>query len=223
MQTSLQVPVLDMNGRQVETIDLPADIFQVKINMGLMHQAYVRQMANRRLGTHKVQRRSEVSVTTKKMYRQKGTGRARHGSYSATQFVGGGRPMGPQPRDYTQDMPKKMRRGAIRSALSALLRDGQLVFVNQLTLDTPKTKQMQQVLSSLVGDHTALVLIGERNANVERSVSNLATAMYLHAGYLNIRDLLKYDRVIVPLDALEVIKRIWSGGAPVSATSEAQS
>lgn len=211
-QVSLEVPVLDMNGRQVETLELPADIFQVKINKGLMHQAYVRQMANRRLGTHKTQRRGEVSVTTKKMYRQKGTGRARHGSYSATQFVGGARPMGPRPRDYTLDMPKKMRRGAIRSALSALLRDGQLVFVNQLTMDTPKTKEMKQVLNTLVGDNTALVLIGERNENVERSVSNLANAKYLHANFLNIRDLLQYDRVIVPLDALEVIKRIWSGG-----------
>jgi large subunit ribosomal protein L4 len=106
----MQVPVLDINGKQVKTIELPADIFEVEVNVGLMHQAYTRQMANRRLGTHKVQRRADVSRTTAKMYKQKGTGRARHGSRSATQFVGGGRPMGPQPRDYTLDMPKKMRR-----------------------------------------------------------------------------------------------------------------
>ncbi len=206
----MQAPVLDMTGKQVSTIDLPADIFEAKINTGLMHQAYVRQMAGLRLGTHKVQRRSEVSLTTQKMYKQKGTGRARHGSHSATQFVGGGRPMGPRPRDYSNDMPKKMRRGAIRSALSALARDNQLVFVDRLALDAPKTKEMSRILNALAGTDKTLVLVAERNENVQRSVNNLPNAKTLRASYLNIRDLLQYDKVIVPLDALDVIKLIWS-------------
>ncbi|MEO8397549.1 MAG: 50S ribosomal protein L4 [Chloroflexota bacterium] len=205
----MQVPVLDMSGKQIKTIDLPADIFEAKINNGLMHQAFQRQMANARLGTHKVQRRSEVKVTTAKMYKQKGTGRARHGAYSATQFVGGGRPMGPQPRDYTQAMPKKMRRAAIRSCLSALMADGQLVFVDRFAIDTPKTKEAKAVLQALAADNSTLVLIAETNDNVQRSVNNLADAKTLLASYLNIRDLLLYDKVIVPLDALDVIKRIW--------------
>lgn len=205
----MQVPVMDMSGQQVKTVDLPADIFEAKINVGLMHQAYVRQMANARLGTHKVKRRSEVKLTTAKMYKQKGTGRARHGSHSATQFVGGGRPMGPRPRDYTQDMPKKMRRGAIRSALSALLADDQLIFVDSLALDAPKTKDMQRILAALAGDNSTLVLVAERNENVQRSVNNLTTAKTLRASYLNVRDLLQYDKVIVPLDALDVITSIW--------------
>lgn len=205
----MQVPVLDMSGKQIKTIDLPADIFEAKINNGLMHQAYQRQMANARLGTHKVQRRSEVKMTTAKMYKQKGTGRARHGSYSATQFVGGGRPMGPQPRDYTQAMPKKMRRAAIRSCLSALMADGQLVFVDRFALDTAKTKEAKRVLQALAADNSTLVLIAETNDTVQRSVNNLADAKTLLASYLNIRDLLLYDKVIVPLDALDVIKRIW--------------
>lgn len=205
----MQVPVLDMSGKQIKTIDLPSDIFEAKINKGLMHQAFVRQLANARLGTHKVKRRGEVKLTTAKMYRQKGTGRARHGSHSATQFVGGGRPMGPRPRDYTLDMPKKMRRAAIRSALSALMADGQLVFVDTINLANPKTKEAKRVLSLLVGENSSLVLIGERNENVERSVNNLEDAKTLLASYLNIRDLLQYDKVIVPLDALDVIKRIW--------------
>jgi large subunit ribosomal protein L4 len=179
-----------------------------------MHQAYVRQMANARLGTHKVKRRSEVSRTTAKMYKQKGTGRARHGSRSATQFVGGGRPMGPQPRDYTLDMPKKMRRGAIRSALSALAADGQLVFVDQFTLDAPKTKDAAKALQALVGEASALVLINASgDENVQRSVNNLEAAKTLRANYLNIRDLLQYDKVVVPLSALEVIKSIWGTAA----------
>ena len=205
----MQVPVLDMNGKQVKTIDLPADIFEVRVNTGLMHQAFVRQMANRRLGTHKVKRRGEVNLTTAKMYRQKGTGRARLGSHSATQFIGGGRPMGPRPRDYSQGMPKKMRRQAIRCALSALVNDGQLIFVDRLAVDTPKTKAMKQILTALAGESSTLVLVAERNENLQRSVNNLENAMTLRASYLNIRDLLQYDKVIVPLDALDVIKSIW--------------
>lgn len=205
----MQVPVLDINGKQIKTIDLPADIFEVEINLGLMHQAYVRQMANRRLGTHKVQRRAEVSRTTAKMYKQKGTGRARHGSRSATQFVGGGRPMGPQPRDYTQDMPKKMRRGAIRSALSALARDNQLVFVDSMAIADSKTKEANRILKVLAGDQSKLVLVTGSEEDVKRSVNNLDDARTLNVRYLNIRDLLQFDRVIVPLAALDVIKQIW--------------
>jgi large subunit ribosomal protein L4 len=206
----MQVPVLDKNGQQVNTIDLPADIFEVEINLGLMHQAFVRQMANARLGTHKVKRRGEVNRTSAKWYRQKGTGRARHGSRDATQFVGGGRPKGPTPHKYTKDMPKKMRRKAIRCTLSALLRDNQLVFVDSLEMETPKTKIMRQMLDAIVGaDTTALVLMAERNDNVERSIHNLEDAHVIRASYLNIRDLLKYDKVVVPLAALDVIKSIW--------------
>lgn len=205
----MQVPVLDMTGKQVETLELPADIFEAKINNGLMHQYYVLQLTNARLGTHKTQRRGEVSRTSAKWYRQKGTGRARHGSRDATQFVGGGRPKGPRPHKYTLEMPKKMRHAAIRSALSALARDGQLVFVNELKMDAPKTKVMKETLHNLVGEDSALVLVASRDENVERSVSNLANAYYLHASYLNIRDLLQYDKVVIPLSALDVIKQIW--------------
>lgn len=205
----MQVPVMDVNGKQINTIDLPADIFEVEVNTGLMHQAFVRQMANARLGTHSTQRRMEMKATTAKMYRQKGTGRARHGSRTATQFVGGGRPMGPQPRSHAKDMPKKMRRQAIRCTLSALARDQQLIFVDQLTMASPKTKEIAAMLSNLAGESKALVLFRAPNENVQRSLSNLTTAKALNANYLNVRDLLQYDKVIVPLDALDVIKQIW--------------
>lgn len=209
----MQVPVLDQTGKQVQTIDLPADIFEVEINTGLMHQAYVRQMSNARLGTHNTLNRGQVNLTKAKWYRQKGTGRARHGSKNAPIFVGGGVAHGPHPRKYTKNMPKKMRRQAIRSALSALLRDEQLVFVESLSMDAPKTKDMRALLGTLAGeDAKALVLLAERNDNVQRSVSNLSNARTLYASYLNIRDLLQYDKVIVPLDALEVIKSIWGRG-----------
>lgn len=206
----MQLPVLDLSGNEVDTLDLPADIFdESNINVGLMHQAYVRQMANARQGTHKTKTRSEVRLTKAKWYRQKGTGRARHGAKSAPIFVGGGRAHGPRPRKYTKDMPKKMRRQAIRSALAALARDGQLVIVRDMDVQTPRTQDMRQTLNNLVGDDSALVLISEPNDNVQRGVRNLDNAMYLRAQYLNIRDLLKHDRVIIPLDAMEVILEIW--------------
>lgn len=205
----MQMSVMDTNGKQVKTIDLPADIFGVEINVGLMHQAFVRQMANARLGTHKTLTRGEVRMTTAKVYRQKGTGRARHGAKSAPIFVGGGVAHGPRPRKYTKAMPKQMRRQAIRSALSALVRDEQLIFIDQISMSEPKTKAMRQVLSNLVGDQSALVLLADANENVQRSISNIPDAMYLRASYLNIRDLFRFDKVIVPLDALDVIKNIW--------------
>ena len=206
----MEVPVHNKAGEQVGTTDLPADIFEVEVNTGLMHQAYVRQMANARQGNHKTKSRGEIRMTKAKWYRQKGTGRARHGAKSAPIFVGGGLAHGPRPRKYTKSMPKSMRRQAIRSTLSALVRDEQLIVVKDLTMDTPKTKGMVETINNLVGEGTsALVLLADRNDNVERSVSNIESARYLRANYLNVRDLLKYDKVIMPLDALELIVSIW--------------
>jgi len=204
----MEATVLDTSGKQVNTIDLPADIFEVEVNTGLMHQAYVRQMANARQGNHKTLTRSEVRLTKAKWYRQKGTGRARHGAKSAPIFVGGGTAHGPRPRKYTKNMPKKMRRKAIRCALSALARDDQLVFVDKMDV-AGKTKEMSKVIEALTGGQSALVLLAEANPVVERGVANLPKAKYLRANYLNIRDLLQYDKVIVPLDALDVIQGIW--------------
>jgi large subunit ribosomal protein L4 len=205
----MEVSVMNMSGKQVKKIDLPADIFEVEVNTGLMHQAFVRQMANARQGTHKTKTRGEVRMTKAKAYRQKGTGRARHGAKSAPIFVGGGIAHGPRPHKYTKSMPKKMRRQAIRCALSALARDEQLVFVDEFKLDAPKTKDVQTALDALAAGQTALVLLADVNENVQSGINNIPDEMYLRASYLNIRDLLKFDKVIVPMDALEVIRGIW--------------
>ena len=201
------VPVRNMAGDQVGTVELPADIFEVEVNTGLMHQAYVRQMANARLGTHKAKTRSEVKRSKAKWYRQKGTGRARHGARSAPIFVGGGVAHGPRPRDHSKAMPRKMRRQALRSALSALAAEDQIVIVDSLAMDSPKTRVVGEALRTLVGDHSALLLLAGRDEAVERSVRNLGNARYLRASYLNVRDLLSHDRVVIPQDALEVIRR----------------
>jgi len=204
-----QVSVIDISGKEVSKVDLPASVFEVEVNVGLMHQAYVRQMANARQGSHSSLRRSEIRMTKAKAYRQKGTGRARHGARSAPIFVGGGVAHGPKPRDYTKNMPKKMRQGAIRSALSALLRDEQLVVVDKLDMAQPKTKEMKKILNAVTGSENALVLFTRENNSVRNSVMNLPKAHALLVNYLNVRDLLQYDKVVMPLDALEVITSIW--------------
>lgn len=209
---AIKVPVKDMSGREVKKINLPAEVFEAPINVGLMHQAYVRQMANARLGTHKTKSRGEISRTKAKWYRQKGTGRARHGSRNAPLFVGGGVAHGPQPRKYSKNMPRKMRRSALRSALSAKAADDGIVLVDNLEMAAPKTRDMADVLYNLVGDDSVLVLLAEANENVQLSIRNLPDARYLRATYLNVRDLLKYDKVIMPLDALDVISN-WLGSA----------
>lgn len=206
----MRVPVLNMQGEKIETIDLPASIFEASVNVGLMHQAYVRQQANARGGTHKTKSRGEIRCSTRKIYRQKGTGRARHGSRSAPIFVGGGVAHGPRPRDYSLKMPRKMRQAALRSALTAKAQDGDLVVVDVLALEKPKTRRMVEILSRLAGDASALILLSERNENVEGSTSNIPSAKTLRANYLNIRDLLSYDKIVMPMDALEVVRN-WLG------------
>ncbi len=205
----MQYPVYNSAGNEVSQVELPPDVFEAKINVGLMHQAFVRQLANARQGSHSTLSRGEVRATGAKWYRQKGTGRARHGAQSAPIFVGGGLAFGPKPRDYSKRMPKKMRRSAIRSTLSALVRDDQLMIVDDLSIDVPKTSVMREMISSLVGDQSALLVVTAGQDALRKGVSNLSNAHTLVANYLNIRDLLKYDKVIMSLDALEVVNSIW--------------
>jgi len=205
----MKVDVFDMEGKKVKQVELPAAVFEAPINVDLMHQAYVRQMANARLGTHKTKTRSEVAGGGRKPWRQKGTGRARQGSTRAVQWKGGGRVHTPRPRSYEQAMPKKMRRAALRSALSAKAAEAGIVIVEDVALAESKTRLMADALGKLVGGASTLVLMAEKDQSydvVMRSANNLADAKVLLAGYLNIRDLLGYDKVIMPLKALDAIK-----------------
>jgi large subunit ribosomal protein L4 len=205
----MKVDVLNMKGEKVKTVELPAEIFEASVNIDLMHQAYVQQMANARLGTHKTKTRSEVSGGGKKPWKQKGTGRARQGSTRAPQWAHGGKIHTPRPRKYTQHMPLKMRRAALRAALSAKAADAGVVVVDELILAEPKTRLMAESLRALVGDSTALVLAADKEGAfdiVVRSTKNLPHAKLLMANYLNIRDLLNYDKLVMPLKALDVLK-----------------
>lgn len=205
----MEVEVLNIKGKKVSKHELPADIFEAPINLDLMHQAYTRQMANARLGTHKTKNRSEVSGGGRKPWRQKGTGRARQGSIRSPQWVGGGKVHTPRPRDYSKKMPRKMRRAALRSALSVKAADSEIVLLEQLTIEEPKTSEMAGLLDRLVGDASVLILVPEKNEDYElvfRTTKNLPDAKTLLANYLNIRDILGYDKIIMPLKALDVIE-----------------
>jgi large subunit ribosomal protein L4 len=202
------VPIYNTAGETVGQIELREDIFGVPINVPVMHQALVRQQANARLGTHKTKTRGEVRGGGRKPWRQKGTGRARHGSIREPQWRGGGIVFGPRPRSYRQKMPRKMRRLAYRSALSVKAKERQIIVLDDLRMPVPKTREMVSMLEALAVDSSALILLPEKNVNVEKSANNLPHVKTLRANYLNIRDLLGYDYLLVPLGALEVIEII---------------
>jgi large subunit ribosomal protein L4 len=201
----MEVDVVNMKGTKVKRVTLPAAIFEAPVRQDLMHQALVRQLANARLGTVKTKGRGEVSGGGRKPWRQKGTGRARQGSIRAPQWRGGGKVHTPVPRDYSVNMPVKMRRAALRSALSAKAAEAMLVVVDELTLETPSTSAMAVALKAMTGGENALVLLSQGDDVVERSVRNLAHAKTLRANYLNIRDLFAFQKVVVPLAALDMI------------------
>ena len=204
----MKVDVLNMEGTKLREVELPAAIFEAPINVDLMHQAYVRQMANARLGTHETKVRSEVAGGGAKPYKQKGTGRARQGSRRAAQWVGGGRIHTPHPRSYEMRMPKKMRQAALRSALSAKAAEAGLIVVDDLVLDEPKTRLMEKALSNLVGHASALVVIPEKDQAHElivRAADNIEDTKVLLVGYLNIRDLFTYDKLVLPVKSLDAL------------------
>lgn len=207
----MQLVMKNMAGEQVGEIELSEAVFGAPVNRGLMHQALLRQLANARLGTHKTKTRSEVRGGGRKPWKQKGTGRARAGSIAAPTFVGGGTVFGPTPRKYTQKMPQKMRHAALRSALSVKASSEEIVVLDTLSMDVPKTKAMIKTLENLgLSGKSVLVLMTERNMPVERSISNLPNTKILDSGYLSVRDLLGYDVVVMPQAAVEHI-HAWLG------------
>ncbi|WKZ41968.1 MAG: 50S ribosomal protein L4 [Anaerolineales bacterium] len=204
----MKVDVLDLKGKKVREIELPANVFEAPVNVDLMHQAYVRQMANARLGTHETKVRSEVAGGGRKPWKQKGTGRARQGSRRAAQWVGGGRIHTPHPRSYEQRMPKKMRQAALRSALSVKAAEASIVVVDDLDLKDSKTRVMADTLGNLVGTSTVLVLMPVKDQNYEtvmRSANNIESVKVLLASYLNVRDVLNFEKVVLPLKTIDAL------------------
>jgi large subunit ribosomal protein L4 len=201
----MEAKLFNQSGDEVGAIELAEYIFGIEPNVPVMHQAMVRQQANARLGTHNTRGRGEVTGSTRKLYRQKGTGRARQGSVRAPHRKGGGVAHGPHPRKYTQAMPRKMRRLAVRSALSAKYAADEIRFVDGLSFERPRTKDMLACLSSLQLGGKTLIVLDQKDENVQRSASNLPGIKTLLAHYLNVIDLLNYDNVLMSRAALEVV------------------
>ena len=204
----MKVDVLDLKGKKIREIELPAILFEAPVNVDLMHQAYTRQMANARLGTHETKVRSEVAGGGRKPWKQKGTGRARQGSTRAAQWVGGGRIHTPHPRSYEQRMPKKMRQAALRSALSVKAAESGIVVVEAFDIKEAKTRQMAEMLGNLTGTSSVLVLLPAKDQNydtVMRSADNIESAKVLLASYINVRDVLKFDKVVLPLKTIDAL------------------
>jgi large subunit ribosomal protein L4 len=216
-------PVVDQSGARTGSAVLSDEVFACAVNEAVMHQALVRQLANARQGTHDTRNRREVRGGGRKPYRQKGTGRARQGSIRSPQFAGGGIVFGPTPRSYRQAMPRKQRRLALRSALSAKARDGELAVLDGFTLETPRTRVVAGMLraiaavagagaagASAAGAGKVLMVLGSHNEVLERSARNLPEVRVLLAANLNIRDLLTGDTVVLTRDAVEHLTEVLS-------------
>lgn len=218
----MQTTLYTQTGAEAGSIELDEYIFGITPNVPVMHQMLLLQQANARQGTHSTKTRGQVQGSTRKIYRQKGTGRARQGAIRAPHHSGGGVVFGPKPRDYTQRMPRKMRRLAVRSALSAKLADGSIRFVNEIAMNAPRTKDMVEVISAFNPDkRKTLLVLAERDNNVVRSANNLPYVKTLNAMYLNVRDLLQYDHIILPQTALAKINT-WLGQNVAQNENDAQ-
>lgn len=202
------VPVHNIQGEVVSERELPDAIFGVEPNEDLMHQALVRQLANARHGNHSTKTRAEVRGGGRKPWKQKGLGRARHGSTRSPIWRHGGITFGPKPRSYTQDLNKKMRRAAVRSALSVKARDGQIMLVEGLSPETPRTKELVGAFERLSLGESVLVAVDGADRNLELASRNLGGVKVIRAGYLNIRDLLSHDRLLLTVDALDAVQ-VW--------------
>jgi large subunit ribosomal protein L4 len=215
----MEAKLFNQSGDEVGSIQLAEYIFGIEPNVPVMHQAMVRQQANARLGTHNTRGRGEVRGSTRKLFRQKGTGRARQGSIRAPHRKGGGVAHGPHPRSYRKDMPRKMRRLAVRSALSAKYAADEIRFVDGLSFERPRTKDMLACLSSLQLGGKTLIVLDHKDENLQRSANNLPGVKTLLAHYLNVIDLLQYDNVIMPRAAVDVIESFLGQGEITADTS----
>jgi large subunit ribosomal protein L4 len=204
-----KVDVYNMEGAVVDSIELSDAIFGIEPNLKVLHIAVLNQLANKRQGTHSTKTRSEVRGGGRKPYRQKGTGRARHGSNRSAQYIGGGVIFGPKPRDYSYTIPKKVRRLAMKSALSSKLLDNHLVIVDEIRFSEIKTKSMVSMLAKLKVENSALLVMEDKNDIVERSARNIIGVKTARVNTINVFDLLKFEKMVVTKAAVEKIQEVY--------------
>ena len=205
------MPTLDLfnkEGQKVGDIQIDENIFGVEINADAIHQVVVAQLANKRQGTQSAKTRAEVRGGGIKPWRQKGTGRARQGSIRSPQWIHGGIVFAPKPRDYRVSVPKKMRRVALKSALSAKVAENEMIVIDSLEFDAPKTKAMLEVLNAFEAKKT-LIVVAESNENIYKSARNIPGVQVLPVNNLNVYDILKYEKFIVTKDAVSKIEEVY--------------
>ena len=203
------VSVYNMEGKEVDKIELSDSVFGVEVNEHLVHMAVVAQLANKRQGTQKAKTRSEVSGGGRKPWRQKGTGHARQGSTRAPQWTGGGVVFAPTPRDYTIRLNKKEKRLALKSVLTNCVNENKFIVLDELKFDEIKTKKMQAVLDAL-NVSKALIVLNENDANVVKSARNIANVQTALTNTINVYDILKYNTVVVTKDAVKTIEEVYA-------------
>jgi len=207
----MQLKVVNQAGKQVDSIEVDDAVFGLEPNMAVMHQIVVSHQANRRAGTHSTLTRGQVEGSTRKIRAQKGTGRARQGSIRAPHHKGGGVVFGPKPRKYTQKIPKMMRRLAIRSALSAKVRDNELIVIDELNPSVPKTKEMIALLSAVGITRSPLIVTAEPNRTVFLAGRNIEGAKVVPATHINTEDVLKHHGILMTVGAVRKAEALWGG------------
>lgn len=205
-----QREVFDIQGKSVGKIELKDEVFGVEVNEAAMHQVVRMQLANKRQGTQSALTRGEVNLSTKKPWRQKGTGRARQGSRKAPNWTKGGVVFAPKPRDYSFSVPKKMRRVAMKSALSAKVRDNQIVVLNGLELPEPKTREMVKVLKNLKIQGKVMVVLEDKKEMVARAAGNIPGLTLAMVNTLNVLDILNHDTFVITQDAVKQVEEVYA-------------
>lgn len=205
-----KVNVYNMQGELVEEMELSEEIFGVEINEHVVYEVVKNQLANRRQGTQSAKTRAEVRGGGRKPWRQKGTGRARQGSIRSPQWKGGGVVFAPKPRDYSYSVPKKVRRLALKSVLTDKLQNNEMIVVDQLSFDAPKTKEMKKVLANLKADKKALIVMAEKDANVIRSANNIPNVATALVNTINVYDILKYNSFIITKEAVKRVEEVYA-------------
>ena len=204
-----KVAVYNVSGEQVSEITLNDDIFGVEVNEHVLYEVVKNQLANKRQGTQSAKTRAEVRGGGRKPWRQKGTGRARHGSIRSPLWVGGGVTFAPKPRDYSYTLPKKVRRLAMKSALTSKVNNNELIVLDELTLTEPKTKEMVNILKNLKVGKKALIVLNDSNEAVIKSAKNIPGIETTSVNTLNVYDILKYDNFIITKDAVEKVEEVY--------------
>ena len=205
----MQVPIYSLTGEVVDHVEISEGVFGLPFNAAVVHQAMARQLDNRRQGTASTKTRGEVRGSTRKLYPQKHTGRARRGNIKSPLLRGGGVAFGPKPRSYRQSMPKKMRRLALKCLLSAKVKEGNIKLIQELDFEVPKTKPMINALSSLGAAPPTLILTAQSLPNVVKSAANLTSVKVLPSPLINVLDLLYYKMIIATVPAIRSIEQIW--------------